>query len=262
MNKKQARHLLYLYRPNGHDQQESHFRRAMDVVERDAELRHSFARQREVDTAFSEPLLTQKPTPQGIERARVAETLIHSHQSKTRSFLKDPAVLSVTFALVLLAGAAIWHFVIQHAQFSGHEEVARIVQAGSMAKPSQFEAVAGKAGEMADWFLINGVENFQIPPELAELPTAGVRIFDFEGQPVAVVAIDSEYDRLFLYVFPADPYGISIQPTGRWEILEGENWVTAAREEKGVCTLLSFRGRRSEMETLLAGLGVGLQGEE
>jgi hypothetical protein len=80
----------------------------------------------------------------------------------------------------------------------------------------------------------------------------GCRVFRQSGQPVAQVAVDSR--NALVYIFRPNDFGVDLPESGDWKLFEHEGWAAAIRLQGSTCTMLAFRGTRTEMKRFLRSL--------
>ena len=116
----------------------------------------------------------------------------------------------------------------------------------------ELQPVEMKTGVMGDWFYMRGFERFTLPPEVANLSAVGSRVFRYGGHPVAQVALDER--NCLVYVFRATDFGVNLPEESGWRLLDNEGWVAAIRRQGETCTMITFRGSRSDMRDFLRSL--------
>jgi len=183
-----------------------------------------------------------------IEEGIIALTGGHGGLSLS---LRNPASLAVGFGFLLLVAVLVWVFLGQAGVFP--EEAIKIATLGAKAGPDQFEPVEEKAGELQDWFMLKGYDNFRVPPGFENFGVVGVRNFKVENKAVAQAAVPE--NTMYFYSFAAGPLGITISPEKSWRITEADRTVLAVREEGGTCFLVAFRGTKKDMQRVLKEAG-------
>ncbi len=179
-----------------------------------------------------------------------AETLAARHGGHHLS-ARNPATIAVGLGFLLLVALLTWHLLGRAGVFP--EEAIKIATDGAKATPDQFDVVENKAGDLQDWFMLKGFDNFRVPPGFELFVVAGVRNFKVENEPVAQAAVPE--NTMYFYSFAAGPFGINVTPEKSWRITEADRTVLAIREESGICFLLAFRGTKADMERVLRDAG-------
>lgn len=172
------------------------------------------------------------------------------HES-SRVSIRNPATLAVALGFLLLIGVLTWHFLGQAGVFP--DEAIKIATDGSAARPDQFDPVEEKAGQLQDWFMLKGFDNFRVPPGFENFDVIGVRIFKSDNEPIAQAAVAE--NTMFFYSFASQELGIDIRPEKSWRVTQANSIAIAIREERGVCFMVSFRGTTEEMEKFLRKTG-------
>lgn len=220
------------------------------VLELDAKSFDKLIEQNPVDKNTVEELRDIEPNEEeGKQIARAAHDL---HVKGGRSAFSNPAALAIGVGFLLLVAVLVWNMLGRAGTFP--DEAVKIATTGGKASPDQFQPVENKVGDLDDWLMLKGFDNFRVPPGLEDFTAAGVRIFKVENEPVAQAAIISE-NQMYFYSFASVPLGISVVPEKTWRITEADSWVLAIREEKGSCFLIAFRGRKAEMKAMLEKAG-------
>jgi len=195
--------------------------------------------------------------PDGDVVSESARTL-HATQAGGKLGVRNPALIAVGVGFLLLVGVLIWNMLGGSGDFP--EEALKITSTGSRAGPDSFEAADERAGDLGDWFVLKGFDAFRLPPGMENLPAIGVRLFKVENESVAQVAVaDDQRPMLYLYAFQGRPFGISVPPEKSWRVAQSDRSVLAIREDKGVCFIISFRGKRPDMEKFLRTFRVGVE---
>ena len=248
MNSRVAKQNLNLFRPGDEDE----FSRSADsltALKDDALLWKEFQLDQSVDAATRAALEELHPTE--TERS-LLQTELAEIQSRKRAHgfsMSDPGVLSVALGFLLLMGLALWHFLGESDKFSGYDEVVTLVEQGTQMDAGQFEPVQTKLGAMDDWFAMNGLDRFWVPPSFAHLESIGARVMRFQTVPVAQIAVPSP--QMLILVFRGQPLGISVGREGVWKFIEGKPYSSAITEKDGICFLVSIRGTKEEVEQLV-----------
>lgn len=254
MNPRLARQILQTYRPSGEDDDERDVRTAIRVAAKHPAVEAEFQNQLAFDRAVAlqleaEPLPAAAATALGEAAGR-----LEARRPRRLSF-RDPAMLSAAVAFLCVVGLLTWIFLGQMGSFAGMQEVAEMVTEADAAGPERFTELETPAGALADWFVMQNFDGFVLPSELENAPVVGVRLFKYEGIPIAAAAIVNP--RAILYVFEAQPLGLSL-PADRWRIgsfgAKGDR-AFAARQVGGMAVVLALRGGgATELKDALARL--------
>lgn len=251
MNTKTAETYLPCYRTG--TRMDSRIIKAAHVAEADDLLREKLDLQLDFDEQMVEVIHSIHP-PENLREKLGVLVGKPPGELPLRSQLLHPAMLAVVAGAVLIVGFLVWTEMERREAFPGRESVERMLSIASDMTGVELEPARGRVGDLGDHFYMRGYEGFVLPPELANLPAAGSRVYKQAGHPVAQVAIDSH--NALLYVFRASNFGIDLGKDGGWRIIAKDQWVAAVRERYGVCTMLALRGTKREMKELLTTLGL------
>jgi hypothetical protein len=252
VNARLARQILRSYRPSGADDQERDVREALKMGEKNAELGGEFQDQLAFDRAVAARLV-EKPLPEEVASA-LEEAADRVEAGRCRRFtLRDPAMLAVGLAFLFLVGLVTWIVLGKMSSFAGVQEISEMVSTGSQVGPDRYTEMETRAGLLKDWFVMQDFEGFVVPPELEDSPVAGVRLFQFNDEPVAAIAVTGPPG--LLYVFAAHPLGLSL-PDGRWQIAPygpGRKRFFAVRQIGTMAFVVALRsGGEAELKKFLA----------
>jgi hypothetical protein len=175
-----------------------------------------------------------------------------SEDGSLRSQLRHPAMLPVLLGVLVIIAFLVWERIETAASFPGKESVARMVAVAQAMNGTELEPTHVQAGQLADAFYIRGFEGFRLPAQLAHLPAVGLRVFKQNGHPVAQVAVDSQ--NALLYIFRSADFGLQLPEDGRWRVFSQDVWGCALQQNRGLGTVIAFRGSTAEMQGFLSGL--------
>lgn len=195
----------------------------------------------------TETELRSFPLPEEAE-IQIREAISSLGNKGQRSLMSNPSTIAVGIGFLLLIAVVVWNMMGRVGTFP--DEAMKIATTGGKASPDQFQVVEAKAGDLEDWLMLKGFENFNVPAGLENFTAAGVRIFKVENEPVAQAAIVSDKP-IYFYSFASRPLGVTVAPEGRWLISEADGWVLAIREDNGSCFMVAFRGNKQQMQELL-----------
>ncbi len=213
MNAKTARRVLRGCAWSGADDHEREIVAAMKKLGKDAAFREEFERQKEFDRLLGERLGESVPEEVAPRLEELASKLTAG--GSRRHTFGDPAMVAVGFAFLVLVGLIVWIVMGNGGIFGGMAEVQKLARTGDNAGIEQFEPVETAAGTLGDWFVMQGFDGFRVPRGFENAKVVGVRLFDYENVPVAVAAIAEP--RSFIYVFRAEPLGLSLKE-GEWRV--------------------------------------------
>jgi hypothetical protein len=169
-----------------------------------------------------------------------------------RSQLGHPAMLSAIAGVLLMAGFLVFAEMDRMQAFRGKEAVERMIATTDEMSGVELDPAHALAGELGDAFYMRGFEGYALPPELAKLPAVGTRVFRQNGHRIAQLAIDPH--NALLFVFRGADFGVDLENATGWKVFTQEGWVAAVRDGNGLCTMITFRGDKTEMQRFLATL--------
>ena len=250
MNTEDAAALLPLHRP-GRDAA-GRLQKAIALAEKDPVLAAQLAQQREFDRQFVGVINSIAP-PENL-RAKLLEAGARpdAEKPKLRSNAFHPAVLTAIVGVLLIVGFFAWTVLERMEKFAGREAAERMLATTSKMNGVELDPVATTAGAMEDWFYMHGFEGYALPPELSALPAVGSRVYRFEGHPIAQIMVDRHESNV--HVFRASDFGVELPAGEPWRLFEYDVWVAALQRRGDICSMLAFRGRKSEMQEFLATL--------
>ena len=158
--------------------------------------------------------------------------------------------------VAVLVGLVVFVTLDRRENFDGRERVERILGCNPQYERRRAEPVEMQASQLGDWFYMRGFEAVFIASGVRA--PAGRRLAGVSSQwtRVAQVAID-ERNSLF-YVFRASDFGVDLPDGGDWRLLNDEGWAAAIRRQGDTCTMITFRGSRSEMREFLRKLKLAM----
>jgi DNA-directed RNA polymerase specialized sigma24 family protein len=168
--------------------------------------------------------------------------------TKARQWM-HPAVLSVLAGLVMITGCLGWLWMERRRDFQGRDFIQEMVGSVRTMSGNEMQPTQLMVGELGDVLYMRGFEGYRVWPGLAKQRAVGCRVFKMRGVPVAQVAVDAQSS--LLYLFRSTELGVQVPELGKWTVLECGDLTAAVREDTGVCSVLSIRGHRSQMEEFL-----------
>jgi hypothetical protein len=252
MNLRSAKEILRCCGPFSDDVAEKDVRSALRAAAKSPDVLAAFERQRELDARVASHLNFAIPEEALAEFEKLTAKLSTPAQ-RSRVSARDPAFLAVGLAFMAIIGLGVWLLLARMDAFPGLEETTAIAKVGDVSQPAQFEALQAPAGSLGDWFVMQGFDGFQVPQGFAQSEVVGVRVFEFEGTPVAMAAVPE--NRSFFYVFPSKSLGIEPGEAGNWRIVEygdgSDERVLAISQMGNFCFMITFAGRQRDMERFL-----------
>ncbi len=184
------------------------------------------------------------------------EKLIPQKRRGWRKTWRNPVVLSIALALAVIAGVAIFILVERMNDFPGSSNARKLLTVAGAMRGVTVDPVQAEAGSLSDFFFMKyRLEHSDVPPEFAEMRTAGVRVFDNDtGSRVAQITLAEQ--RLQFFLFPAERSPKDARPLefSGWRYVEQDGWTGAVRVSDGVCFMAAMRGTKKDLAPYLAKL--------
>ncbi len=226
--------------------------KAARVAAADVSLRAKLEQQGAWDEQISS-VIGSIQAPRGIRRRiTAAQGSAHPTKRSPLRYLAQPAVLAVVAGVALILGVLVYLEIDRREKFQGREAAARMIELTNAMSGVELEPMQTEVGRLGDWFYMRGFEGFAVPAELAPLPAVGSRVFKVNGASVAQLAVETHHS--IIYVFRPGDFGISLEDGADWRIFDHIGWVAALRRQGESCTMIAFRGTKSEMRELLHNL--------
>ena len=163
--------------------------------------------------------------------------------------VRNPAVLAIGIALVVIAGVLVFQFVARLNDFPGSATARKLLAIASSTRSVLLDPVNADAGKLSDlFFMKHGLEHYDVPPEFADFRTIGCRVFDDdESRRIAQIWVAEK--RMQFFLFPAErnaKTGAVLKFPG-WRYVHQENWIGAVTQHNGVCFMAALRGREKDL---------------
>ncbi len=226
--------------------------KAARAAEKNDLLRRKLTEQMDFDAQVVAALHSIQP-PKNLRQKLTA--LVAPDLPSPRSFrsqLGHPAMLSALAGILLMVGFLVFAEMERMQGFRGKEAVERMLASITEMSGVELEPAHLPAGELEDGFYIRGFEGYAVPAQLAKLPAVGTRVFRQNGHRVAQVAIDPH--NALLFVFRGTDFGVELEQEHGWRVFTQEGWAAAVRADNGLCTMIAFRGDKTEMRHFLDAL--------
>ena len=163
--------------------------------------------------------------------------------------VRNPAVLAIGIALVVIAGVLVFQFVARLNDFPGSATARKLLAIAGSTRSVLLDPVNADAGTLSDlFFMKHGLEHYDVPPEFADFRTIGCRVFDDdESRRIAQIWVAEK--RMQFFLFPAErnaKTGAVLKFPG-WRYVHQENWIGAVTQRNGVCFMAALRGREKDL---------------
>jgi hypothetical protein len=211
-----------------------------------------FANQQSFDRAMA-ALVDAIPIPPETAEWFSAKDLASAPGWTWKKIARNPAVLAVGIAVLVIAGVLIFYFVSRLNDFPGSATARKLLMVATSTRPVLLDPVNADAGTLSDlFFMKHSLENYEVPPEFADFRTIGCRVFeDEESRRIAQIWLAEK--RMQLFLFPAErdmKTGAVLRFLG-WRYVRQEGWVGAVSEHNGVCFMAALRGRKDDLAAYL-----------
>lgn len=165
------------------------------------------------------------------------------------TFLRQPALLAIAVAGLVVLGVAVFAARRKLDDFTGKEFVCELIADADEMSGMEMEQIKPmEAGKLGDWFMLKGFDGFAAPPELAGFKALGCRVYEHEGHSIAQVALDRH--NALLFVFHNASKRVRLK-TLTWRVFQEDEWAVAARGDGIHCFVVAFLGDSKEMLPLL-----------
>jgi hypothetical protein len=163
--------------------------------------------------------------------------------------VRNPAVLAIGIALVVIAGVLVFQFVARLNDFPGSATARKLLAIAGSTRSVLLDPVNADAGTLSDlFFMKHGLEHYDVPAEFDDFRTIGCRVFDDdESRRIAQIWVAEK--RMQFFLFPAErnaKTGAVLKFPG-WRYVHQENWIGAVTQHNGVCFMAVLRGREKDL---------------
>jgi hypothetical protein len=222
MTNEHAKFVLGAYRPNGADAQDPIFAEALEQAKRDPNLAAWFAEQRAFDQVLTERL-------QQIEPGEALRSTILSGLRATPSRRRFPLISWLAAA----AAVAVGGFVLLGRMLPGGSDSSLLGQF----KPDAIATLSVSPAPKLDMLSADLQETRRyiderhapriatLPAALQQVPTAGCRVFKWNGFPASLTCFEMPGGELVHLVvidekaFGSQPIPVGFQTVGQWQIM-------------------------------------------
>jgi hypothetical protein len=209
---------------------------------------NEFTNQESFDRAMA-ALVRIIPIPPETAEWFLSKDLISNSRRTWKKMARNPAVLAIGIALIVIAGVLVFQFVGRLNDFPGSTTARKLLTIAGSTRSVLLDPVSTDAGTLSDlFFLKHGLEHYDVPAEFADFRTLGCRVFeDDESQRIAQIWVAER--RMQFFLFPAErnsKTGAVLRFPG-WRCVRQEGWVGAVTERNGVCFMAALRGREKDL---------------
>jgi hypothetical protein len=207
-----------------------------------------FANQQSFDRAMA-ALVDAIPIPPETAEWFSDKDFVPASKWTWKKMVRNPAVLAVGIAVLVIAGVSIFHFVSRLNDFPGSATARKLLTVASSTRPVLLDPVNADAGTLSDlFFMKHGLEHYEVPPEFADFRTIGCRVFeDEESRRIAQIWLAEKGMQLFLFPAERDMKTGAVLRFPGWRYVQQEGWTGAVTEHNGVCFMATLRGRKDDL---------------
>lgn len=241
---KHAEAYMRCYRPEDTRKRDALVVKAARFAERDESLRPVFEQQ----LAFDRSAMSRVAgidVPEGV--AREISELVAARKSGVT--WKHPAVLSVVFSVLLIAGVVGWFWYQELDAFDGRGAAEKMVERTQRMTGRELEKLDTKSGDLKDWMFMKNIDGFAVPPDFSDYHVVGGRVFHDGGFPVVQLAV--EENEMFFFLFRLGDFDMKLRDGEGWRVFAVDDWVAAVRASGDLGFMIAFPGTRAEMNAIL-----------
>ncbi len=207
----------------------------------------SFGHQRAFDAAIAR-VVHDIPVDEQVAEWFASESLIPVPRSGWKKFVRNPVVIAIAIALLVIGGV-LGYRVREHLRdFPGADKARRLLTVGASNRSVLLDPLQTDAGALTDLFFLKyRLEHYDVPAEFAAFKTLGARVFDDdEVRRVAQIWLKEKRMQFFLFPAEADKNG-KIVDFPDWRFVELEGWTGAVTQRNAVCFLALIRGTETDL---------------
>jgi hypothetical protein len=230
--------------------------RAMRFALSRANGSEKFVTQQNFDRAVA-AVVSAIPIPAEAAQWLSSKELIAASPWTWKKLARNPAVLSVAVALLVIAGVFVFNFLNRMNDFPGSASARRLLSVAASTRSVLLDPVNAEAGTLSDlFFMKHGLEHYDVPDEFANFRTIGCRVFDDdESRRIAQIWVTEKRMQFFLFPAERDAKTGTVLHFPGWRFVHQEGWTGAVKEEKGVCFMAAIRGTQKDLASYLAKAG-------
>jgi hypothetical protein len=226
--------------------------RSMRAAVSRADGSDEFVNQQNFDRAVA-ALVRLVPIPPESAEWFSDQDLLPSPKWTWKRMVRNPAVLAISIALVVIAGVFVFNLVGRLNDFPGSATARKLLTVAGSTRPVMLDPVSTEAGTLSDlFFMKHGLEHYDVPEEFADFRTIGCRVFDDEeSRRIAQIWVAEKRMQFFLFPAERDSKTGAILRFPGWRYVHQEGWVGAVTEHSGVCFMAALQGREKDLEPYL-----------
>lgn len=252
MTLRQIRNLLLVCPPTGNDRGDYRLRKALKAAEKNADLQALLQSQRQLDARIAQELCAVSPPASLSTQAAHVESIL-ARKAVPPISLRDPAILSVAIACVLLLASLAWLLIEKISSLPGLAEAWHMVSEGDKARRDQLEPIALKMDALGDWFAMKGMDQFWAPAACRNLNVVAGRVFTTSSNvPIAMGVV--HHPRMVVYAFNGSRLGIFPPQEGTWKMASRDGKTIGVIGQGDSVFIAEIQGDRADLQRILQGL--------
>src|SRR5437867_7501766 len=214
---------------------------------------NEFVNQQSFDRAVA-ALVHAIPIPPETAEWFSTKDLVSPSKWTWKRTVRNPAVLAIGIALVVIAGVLVFQFVARLNDFPGSATARKLLTIAGSTRSVLLDPVNADAGTLSDlFFMKHGLEHYDVPDEFADFRTIGCRVFeDDQSQRIAQIWVAEKRMQFFLFPAERDSKTGTVLAFPGWRYVHQEGWVGAVTEHNGVCFMAVLQGREKDLEPYLS----------
>jgi hypothetical protein len=211
----------------------------------------AFGHQRAFDVALAK-LVRAIPVDEQIAEWFVNENLIPVVRSGWKKIVRNPVVIAIAIALLVIGAVVAYRVHEQLNDFPGAAKARRLLTVAASNRSVLLDPLQTEAGALSDlFFMKHRLEHYDVPSEFAEFKTLGARVFDDdEVARVAQIWVKEKRMQFFLFPAEADKEG-KVHDFSDWRLVENEGWTGLVTQRNGVCFMAALRRGENELKAYL-----------
>ena len=211
----------------------------------------TFRQQQAFDAAIAK-LVREIPVDAQLAEWFVNENLIPVVRSGWKKIVRNPVVIAIAIAIVVIGGVVAYRVHEHLNDFPGADKARRLLTVGASNRSVMLDPLQTDAGALSDlFFLKHRLEHYDVPAEFAQFKTLGTRVFD-DDEVRRVAQIWIKEKRMQFFLFPAEPDKKgNITDFSDWRFVELEGWTGVVTQRNGVCFMAAVRGGEKDLRPYL-----------
>jgi hypothetical protein len=171
-----------------------------------------------------------------------------------KKMVRNPAVLSISIAVLVIAGVFVFHLLGRLNDFPGAATARKLLTVAGSTRPVMLDPVNAEAGTLSDlFFMKHGLEHYDVPEGFADFQTIGCRVFDDdESRRIAQIWVTEKRMQFFLFPAERDVKTGAVLRFPGWRYVHQEGWTGAVKEENGVCFMVALQGVEKDLAPYLS----------